>query len=239
MNVLRNPLRSVLRSAIGSAFPGEWLPTDINAYVWYDPSDASSMTVERDGSGGNPGTGDPVGKILDKSGNGYHAAASSDAARPTIDASSSLPSIRFDGVDDNLDAPWTGTTSMSVFFRVKTSSASLIMASREDTSGFIGCALEGGATNTSTGLDAPYPDYVNDVLVNPATRDGLYTALSTGAWSTLEVRSGNLSDWLSFALSGYPGSFRFTGDIGAVVIINGVLSDGDRQNLLTYMDGWS
>ena len=52
--------------------------------VWYDPSDFS--TLFQDAAGTTPVTAieQPVGKILDKSGRGNHAAQSSNSARPTL-----------------------------------------------------------------------------------------------------------------------------------------------------------
>lgn len=52
--------------------------------VWYDPSDLS--TLFQDSAGTTPVTaaGQPVGRMLDKSGRGNHATQSTDANRPTL-----------------------------------------------------------------------------------------------------------------------------------------------------------
>lgn len=52
--------------------------------VWYDPSDLS--TLFQDSAGTTPVTavGQPVGKMLDKSGNGYHATQVTSTARPIL-----------------------------------------------------------------------------------------------------------------------------------------------------------
>lgn len=51
--------------------------------AWYDPSDLSSMW--QDSAGTTPAAvGQPVGKILDKSGNGNHATMTTAANRPTL-----------------------------------------------------------------------------------------------------------------------------------------------------------
>lgn len=58
-------------------------PSQLNSDVWFDPSDASTVFVDRTGT--VPATaGDPVGQIKDKSGKGNHAVAPTDAARPTL-----------------------------------------------------------------------------------------------------------------------------------------------------------
>lgn len=52
--------------------------------VWYDPSDFSSMFQDAAGTVPVTAPGDPVGKILDKSGNGHHATQSTAGNRPTL-----------------------------------------------------------------------------------------------------------------------------------------------------------
>ena len=54
--------------------------------AWFDPSDMSTMY--QDAAGTTPVTAveQPVGKILDKSGNGNHATQSITASRPTLSA---------------------------------------------------------------------------------------------------------------------------------------------------------
>lgn len=54
--------------------------------VWYDPSDMSSMFQDSAGTTAVTAVEQPVGKILDKSGNGNHATQSTSAARPVLSA---------------------------------------------------------------------------------------------------------------------------------------------------------
>jgi hypothetical protein len=87
-----------------------WQPTNLfpagTIGYWYDPSDIT--TLFQDNLGATPVTaaGQTVGRILDKSGNGYHATQATLAQRPLyqIDASG-RPYLSFDGVDDNLVIP--------------------------------------------------------------------------------------------------------------------------------------
>lgn len=71
--------------------------------VWYDPSDLS--TLFQDSAGTTPVTADgqPVGLMLDKSGNDNHATQSVSAARPTYRTDGTLHWIEGDGVDDYLE----------------------------------------------------------------------------------------------------------------------------------------
>jgi len=55
-------------------------------FAWHDPSDLSTMFQDHTGTTPVTGVEQPVGKILDKSGNGYHATQSITASRPTLSA---------------------------------------------------------------------------------------------------------------------------------------------------------
>jgi hypothetical protein len=79
--------------------------------AWYDPSDLS--TLFQDSAGTTPVTtaGQPVGKMLDKSGNDNHATQATSAARPTYQTAGGLHYLAFDGVDD---AMATGTITPGV-----------------------------------------------------------------------------------------------------------------------------
>jgi hypothetical protein len=83
--------------------------------AWYDPSDLS--TLFQDAAGTTPVTADgqPVGRMLDKSGRGNHATQSIDAARPTYKTSGGLHWLEFDGIDDFLQ---TGNCDLSASGRV-------------------------------------------------------------------------------------------------------------------------
>lgn len=69
--------------------------------VWYDPSDLS--TLFQDSAGTTPAftDGDPVGLILDKSGNGNHATQATDAKRPVLRISGGRYRLEFDGATSN------------------------------------------------------------------------------------------------------------------------------------------
>ena len=84
--------------------------------AWYDPSDLSTL-FEEDGTTPASVNG-PVGKILDKSGNGNHLIQTTETKCPTLKLASGLYYLEFDGIDDGLqsaDIDFTGTNTMSVF----------------------------------------------------------------------------------------------------------------------------
>lgn len=71
--------------------------------AWFDPSDLSTLYQKTTDASPNVGIGDPVGRILDKSGNGNHATQTNDGSRPTLQRDGNgLFYLSFDGVDDGL-----------------------------------------------------------------------------------------------------------------------------------------
>ncbi len=89
--------------------------------AWYDPSDLSTLFQE-DGTTA-AGVGDPVGKILDKSGNDNHLVQTTETKCPILRQDGSLYYLDFDGTDDGLvtssSIDFTGTDAMSVFAGAK------------------------------------------------------------------------------------------------------------------------
>lgn len=91
------------------------------AGAWYDPSDLSTLYQDRAGTTLVTTTGQTVGKMLDKSGNGIHLTAPTDAARPIYTVSGGLSFIAFDGSDDQLVSaaavvPITGNSSFAIAY---------------------------------------------------------------------------------------------------------------------------
>ncbi|WPZ28989.1 hypothetical protein T8A63_15350 [Sulfitobacter sp. OXR-159] len=83
----------------------------------------------QDAAGTTPVTapGQPVGLMLDKSGNGHHASQATASKRPTYQTDGTLHYLSFDGVDDAMqtaDIDFTGTDEMSVFAGVRRLSGS-------------------------------------------------------------------------------------------------------------------
>ena len=105
------------------AVAAAWSPSALwpngEAGLWLDPSDLSTMFQDAAGTTPVTAAGQPVGLILDKSGNGYHASQPTSTARPLfqIDGSGNCY-LAFDGVDDSLSTSaidMTGTDKVTVF----------------------------------------------------------------------------------------------------------------------------
>ena len=103
-----SPFRFNPATLFGGVLPG----------TFYDPSDLS--TLFQDAAGTIPVTsiGDPVGRILDKSGNGNHATQSTAASRPLLQQTNGLYHLTFDGSNDSLltgTINFTSTNKITVF----------------------------------------------------------------------------------------------------------------------------
>ena len=87
---------------------------------FYDPNDLSTMFQDAAGNVPVTGVGQPVGRILDKSGRNNHAFQTNSASRPILrqNAETGANYLEFDGSDDffvtnNID--FTGTDKVSLF----------------------------------------------------------------------------------------------------------------------------
>ena len=90
--------------------------------AWYDPSDISTMFQDSAGTTPVTADGQPVGKILDKSGRGNHATQATAASRPLYKTDGTYHWLQFDGVDDSLSTAainFMATDKMSQFYGVK------------------------------------------------------------------------------------------------------------------------
>lgn len=72
------------------------------AGVWFDPSDLSTLFQDAAGTTPVTASGQPVGLMLDKSGNGNHASQVTDANRPTLQVSGGRYYLSCDGMNDAL-----------------------------------------------------------------------------------------------------------------------------------------
>lgn len=70
--------------------------------LWLDPSDISTMFQDAGGTTPVTAVGQPVGRILDKSGRGNHATQADASRKPILQSIGGKLALVFDGVDDNL-----------------------------------------------------------------------------------------------------------------------------------------
>ena len=118
--LLRHELaaRVAASAAVGGPVPPSLLFANAEKGAWFDAADIS--TLFQDAAGTTPVTavGQPVGKWLDKSGNGNHATQTVAAQRPIYQIDpDGYPNLTFDGTNDFLSTPsinFTATNKMTV-----------------------------------------------------------------------------------------------------------------------------
>lgn len=83
---------------------------------WWDPSDLTTLFQDAAGTIPVTATGQPVGRVNDKSGRGNHLTQATAAARPVYTVAGALRYLVFDGVNDflsaNLDMSTTDALTM-------------------------------------------------------------------------------------------------------------------------------
>lgn len=111
--LLSNPLRAPMVLPRLMWTPKLLFPAGVQGF-WYDPTDLSSQFQDSAGTTPVTAAGQPVGKILDKSGRGNHLVQATAASRPTLQQDGSgFWHWLFDGVDDFLPSTCP-TTSVGV-----------------------------------------------------------------------------------------------------------------------------
>lgn len=205
------------RSYADRLFSPQYLFAGGVAGAWYDPSDIS--TLFQDASGTTPVTadGDPVGLMLDKSGNNRHASQSTPGSRPIYREDGGLRWLEFDGIDDSLSstvgALMTAPNSMAAAFQylgtLPASSSGVMVvdgraADRRNTIVIRGTAtalFAGGemtvapASNEKIVISAVFKGSPSTVVVNGASVSIPSTGNAGGAADLLPVKIG--CDWNS------------------------------------------
>lgn len=168
--------------AIGDLFFGE------EAGAWYDPSDLS--TLFQDAAGTTPVTtdSDPVGLMLDISGNGNHVSQAMATKRPLYKTSGGLHWLEFDGIDDFLRATFTIAQPwerVSAFRQVSWTSGSRMYSGGNANNGIL---YQWPTTPTLTlysGADGP------TLATLAVGADGVVTERHSGASSRVALNNGS------------------------------------------------
>ncbi|MAC14284.1 MAG: hypothetical protein CL539_06335 [Alcanivorax sp.] len=239
-------------NAIGSFslyFGPELLFSDGEQGAWYDPSDLT--TLFQDAAGTTPVTadGDPVGLILDKSGNDNHASQATTAAKPTYRTDGTLHWLELDGIDDYLSLP-------PILLGAASDSNSAISASLNTGGGFYlmgGSADEGfnvlpgetgfrvsvhtsplGLVGFATGLFDSGTKIVASSVFD-RSEETVDLSLSTGyVASNSAVGDKSIPVALALGIRGLQQVNQFQGNFYGLVINNAVISERQRQEAESF-----
>lgn len=243
-------LRLRRRGVLGGLFTPASLFSASQQGVWYDPTDLSTMFQDAAGTTPVTALNDPVGLILDKSGNGKHASQSTSGSRPTYAADANgKVGLKFDGVDDYLvtsSIDFSASDKMFVCAGVrKLSSASIglvaelsqvaslngafyLVAPRNAGTGNYGWRSSGTKDRDATSPDS-YPIPISNVLTGIGDISGDVARLRVNGSQVAE----NTDDQGTGAYGNYPlyigrrggSSLPFNGFIHQLVVRGGSLPD--------------
>ena len=212
MMQLRMMAESSLDAALLAMFAGGYQG------AWYDPNDLS--TLFQDSAGTTPVTaiGDPVGKMLDKSGNNRHMIQATAAARPILRQNSTTGKLYLecDGIDDSM--------SCANFNMSNTDDITLAAGIRKESDAAFGVVFELSA-NTSTnngvfGLYAPGSAAANmsfgskGTALSLATKTGIASPYSAHIVVAADISLDNISLSVNDLTAATSASDQGTGNYG-------------------------
>lgn len=175
--------------------------------VLYDPSDLTTLFQDVAGTIPVTAAGQPVGRMLDKSGRDNHATQSTAASRPLLqlNATTGAYYLAFDGIDDFLvtgNIDFTGTDKVSVFAGVRKLSDAVGTIAEFSTSysanngSFLLANRDYGATTGAAYLAASRGTAAHSVAFSSGTS-------AVGVRSDVLVFTGNISgDMTTLRVSG-------------------------------------
>lgn len=252
MPILSPIMRAILGARVGGAFDPLSLFATGEVGVYYDPSDMS--TLFQDSAGTTPVTaaGQPVGLMLDLSGNGHHASQPTASNRPILQESGGKYSLKFDGVDDfmsNAAIDFSGTDKISAWVGITRLSSSVSLAIETATdhnstngtlalvSGTDGVTVDGFTSKSRGSLISTFGAYMSYVPM--AVSHSLYLThdisgdISTihvdgvaGTDGTQDKGTGNFGNYPLYIASRAGTSLFFNGNIYSLIIA-GALYDAN------------
>lgn len=233
--------RSALLAATNSGLP--WSPRDIQAALWLDASDSSTLTI----TSGN------VSQWNDKSGNNRHGTQSSYSNMPTrnVTGINGKASLSFDGSSDFLNFP-TGFLHLETAFTI-----AMVMSGPLQNND----SIWGPTSSFLTGLELVY---TGTASLPTLLRINSVNKITTGLWSTNSAPTITIitasptatAGWLNgntvsavsstgitplnyngiYSMGRYGGEgFYVDMQMGEFVILASSASQGDREKLEGYL----
>lgn len=202
----------------------------------FDFNDLSTMYQDAAGTIPVTGVGQPVGKVLDKSGRGNHATQATSAKRPILqkNATTGAYYLSFDGVDDFLitgvtTAMGLGTTIFGANKYIKNDFAAIVAKSY---SGYIynirnQIAIQNG--NTPNIINTTYPE-VFTAIYNSNGIDTVIRANKLSRALANSARGYNYTNPLIIGAYDINNVYAYQGDIYAVIGINRMATTDEITN---------
>lgn len=236
--------------------------------IWLDASDSSTVFQSNGGSAASA-DGDPLGYWMDKSGNGWHYTQASGTNKPAIrtNVQNAKPVIRFDGVNDYIDAagPTSTTADVHIFIIAKASSTTnfarpFFWTGTANNNGMYGTPmytgginfdlraangqeLSGGVFRATTDISSAFFGFECTFNGTSKTgeifKSGVSLGTSTNASISTVAASGKYSRVGAAGSFGTPATY-WSGDVAEVVVYDSIKTGADLTALRAYFTAkWS
>ena len=206
---------------------------------WYDISDLSVLF--QDSAGTTPVTtdGDPVGLIVDKSGNNHNAVQANNDRRPTFKISGTGKNYLDFAQGDHMNIDFVSSQkTLSAVEICVPRNRDFIIASRFGDSGrFVGIGQSGSGSGSLSSSSTQLGFYVDGVLSNATTRGGQFSDAQTGNVIETNYTASTWRSPLSFGqYANVNSAARNIGDMYGWIFREGGLG-AFRQDVVNYGKG--
>lgn len=224
--------------------PPQWKPSDLFAGgvvgAWYDPSDLSTLFKDIEGTQPVTASGDPVGRILDKSGNGNHAVVPNSSSRPTYRRDNQgLCWLEFDRVDDSLIIPIninSKTMTLGLSYLQSPEDTAFILMNSISSSSYVYNGTSNNTGGIASGATVNFTRF-DGVEIVANNRGLMYDNLTTSnvftGSATFNTTWGTNYGYSSFAAKSLTGFRRTTG----YVIAEGLSDTAQLEKFLAKKSG--
>lgn len=208
--------------------------------IWYDPSDFRTMFQDSAGTTPVTAVGQPVGRILDKSGNGNHLLQSTTTRRPILrqDANGKFY-LEHDGIDDYMNVAFGFSqpmTRVSVFKQISWTFPRYIFGAPTNSA----CVLFQNGTSPHASVNAGVAFLVNNLSVGtPLVLVEQYNGASSRARSnrnSYQTGNAGTNAVTGLTLCSNAGGLGNYGNIAHYggVMVAGIPSDEQIESVVDY-----
>jgi len=215
-------------------------PMTLNPRMLYDPSDLTTMFQDSAGTIPVTADGQPVGKILDKSGNNQHSVQATSAQRPTYRTSGGLHWLDFNGTNSSMSSAALNLTNAWA--------TSIFLGVRKNSDASVGHLLELSASYFNIGAFAVRAPNTAGTYVTTCTgasgsqvqlSAATFTAPTTNVLTSLIDLSGSTAlDTINARVDAVRRTITYTGsNSGGGEFRNDILYIGARTNNSFWFNG--
>jgi lysophospholipase L1-like esterase len=189
--------------------------------MWLDPSDMTTLYQDRAGTTLVTAVGQNVGKMLDKSGNGWHRVAATDGQRGILRQDGNGKYYIEHTVAANTAlagaiSGWGASMAFGAVFQSASAANNHVLWTKTPSSDFIG-ARQSGNTSAPDSIASDVATMLNGVKLSPNTRAQLFTDTGTNLLLEEDLLC-DVSGWADISIGGYGSGFAFGGSFyGALV----------------------